>query len=266
MIDESLIVQATYTDLVNFCRGFGFNVVKKGNCYSLKEHDSLYISAREPWKWYRFSTEEGGKAIDFCTKVLQMSFLEAVQALTGSVPAPAPSDARRVIAYLCKKRCIDYEIVKHLIQVRKLGQDESGNCVFAIQNFEGVRIGAELHGTGDKRYKAISVSGKFEGYAFSLGAGSAENVCYFESAIDLLSFCQLYYRRVKNYLLVSMGGLRSVTVCKYREHYPDAQHLLFVDHDGAGENFAREMKMQVKFPTVGKDWNEYLQYIKEEKQ
>lgn len=259
MIDEELITKATYTDLSIFCRKLGFTVILQGGQYYLKEHDSLFISASEPWKWYRFSTEEGGKAIDFCLKVLKMSFLDAVQALTDcSGSSQNVPDCRRVIAYLVQKRCISYDIVKHLIQVHKLSQDEKGNCVFLVHDFNGNQIGKEIHGTGDKRYKAFVFSGKFEGYGFSLRTGQVDTVCYFESAIDLLSFCQLYYRKIYNYSLVSMGGLRGKVVERYREHYPGAKHLLFVDHDEAGERFAGEMSLQVKYPARGKDWNEYL--------
>ena len=267
MIDEDLVTQATYTNLADFCCKLGFTVVLQGNQYYLKEHDSLYISVREPWKWYRFSTGEGGKAIDFCMKVLQMSFSEAVQALTGSVPAPASGsapvpDARRVIAYLCQKRCISYDVVKHLLEMHKLLQDERGNCAFLVQDFDGSQIGAEIHGTGDKRYKALSFAGRFEGYGFTLRTQHINTVCYFESAVDLISFCEIFYQKITNYLLVSMGGLRSQTVQKYQERYPDARHLLFVDHDIAGKEFSCRVGLSVKYPEYGKDWNEYLQYLR----
>lgn len=166
-------------------------------------------------------------------------------------------DHRRVIAYLCKKRGINYQIVRMLLQSGKLYQDDYGNCAFSVFDVDGVQISAELHGTGDTRFKGQSAAR--QGYGFTMASGMVKTVCYFESAIDLLSFYQIYQYSVHDYLLVSLGGLSPSVVRRYVGMYPDANHLLFVDHDQAGRNFAAEMQMCVKYPPRGKDWNEYLQ-------
>lgn len=164
---------------------------------------------------------------------------------------------KRVIAYLCKKRGIDYDIVKMLLQSGKLNQDEHGNCAFSVLDADGNQISAELHGTGDTRFKGQTAAR--QGFGFTLSSGEVKTVAYFESAIDLLSFFKLYRNRVNDYLLVSLGGLSPSVVRNYVKLYPDARHLLFVDHDEAGRKFAVEMHMCIKYPPVGKDWNEYLQ-------
>lgn len=171
-------------------------------------------------------------------------------------------DHRRVIAYLCKKRSIDYEIVKMLLQTGKLYQDKYGNCAFSVFDNTGALISAELHGTGDTRFKGQTSAR--QGFGFELlhllSWRSPLTVCYFESAIDLLSFYQIYMRYpIYDYLLISMSGLSPSVVRNYVSMYPDAEHLLFVDHDQAGQKFALDMRMRVKYPPVGKDWNEYLQ-------
>lgn len=169
---------------------------------------------------------------------------------------------KRVIAYLCQKRGIEYRIVLELLSSGKLFQDERGNCNFVIFDADGNQIGAEVHGTGDTRFKGQTA--RRNGFGFTLlsssGYDAVETVCYFESAIDLLSFYQIYQHEcIYDYLLVSLGGLTSSVVRNYVKLFPSARHLLFVDHDQAGRNFAVEMNMHVKYPPFGKDWNEYLQ-------
>ena len=49
-----------------------------GSCYYWKAHDSLHFTGS---KWFRFSTHEGGRAIRFCERFLNMSFQEATEYL-----------------------------------------------------------------------------------------------------------------------------------------------------------------------------------------
>lgn len=278
MISQHDIDLAAHTDLISFCAFRGLEVVKEGREYFLKDYDSLYISAVQPWKWYRHSIGEGGKAIDFCVKFLGMSFQQAVSELlsfAGRSPelperepervafSSAAPDARRVIAYLCKKRGVDYNIVKDLLQSGKLYQDERGNCVFSVYDFDGNQIDGEIHGTGDIRFKSrISCSQQF-GFTLRSFDGCVRTLCFFESAIDLISFYQIYQGRIKNFLLVSMGGLKPAILYQYSDYYRMADVFLFVDNCKSGEDFAQRMHFSLKVPPVGKDWNEYLLYLRE---
>lgn len=49
-----------------------------GSCYFWKAHDSLRFTGS---KWYRFSTNEGGHAIQFCKRFLRMDFPDAMNFL-----------------------------------------------------------------------------------------------------------------------------------------------------------------------------------------
>ena len=253
MIPDADIYQASRVDLVAFCASRGLSLRREGAQYVLKDYDSLYISAVNPYKWYRFSNAEGGKAIDFCVKFLGMSFHQAVSELLSfsGVPVPIASEwiqksdrqseqrcnPRRVIAYLCQKRGIDYQIVKDLIKSDKLYQDSRGNCAFVISDFDGSQIGAELHGTSDQRFKRQQ--SKQDGFGFVLSSGRVLTLGFFESAIDLISFYQIYHDRIFDYMLVSMGGLKSSVVCNYVDFYPLARVLLFVDNDSRGREFSK---------------------------
>ena len=93
-----------------------------------------------------------------------------------------------------------------------------------------------------------------------MSAGIPKTIGFFESAIDLLSFYQIYSGKIENYILVSMGGLSLPVVHRYVMAYQMSKHLLFVDNDTAGKAFVNQLQcIPARYPQHGKDWNEYLQ-------
>lgn len=272
-ISQELINQASHTNLILFCESRSIPLKREGKEYVLKNNDSLYISSAEPYKWYRHSTGQGGKAIDFCVKFLCMTFKEAVQELTScplsdiinpethetSYMLELCSDQKRVIAYLSQKRHIDYQIIIEFVQTGSLAQDVHGNCVFFIKDFNGFQVGAELHGTGDQRFKGQASRQNGFGFTFQLG-DTVHTLAFFESAIDLISFYQIYHGRIRNALLVSMGGLKSSVIENYLSYYPLLQVVLCVDNDDKGRSFARQYRKNGfrHVMTDCKDWNEKL--------
>lgn len=283
MVDQDLIKQARQTDLVSFLQSRGENIKRIGREYTLAEHDSLRIKGN---MYYWNSKGTHGNSVDFLREYYNMTFQEAVEALTshasniGNVSVPpttnAPqraaqppqraNDEKRVIAYLCKRRGLDSSIVFSLIKSGKLWQDSHGNCNFVIADWNEQPIGAEIVGTGDTRYKQTTAH---SGYGFHLICGDEpDTAMYFESAIDLLSCYQIHKDKLTHHILVSMGGLNNSVIeelCKVR---PQLTHWLCVDNDPAGDNFIRDMQrtMPVKVfrPPTGKDWNEYLIDLKGE--
>lgn len=263
-ITDGMTYKADRQSLVSYCHAHGIELKREGNEFVMVEHDSVYISAKEPYKWYRHSTGQGGYAIRFLRDVLDIPFREAVFQLLEGLPEveiqPASvirytpdyhTDQKRVIAYLCKTRGIDYDLVTELIRDGKLRQDTRGNCAFISANT------IELHGTGDTRFKGQV--NEQNGYGFELTVGErVESVIYAESAIDLLSLYQLYKGSLRDALLVSMGGLKSSVVANYQSLYPDARHCLAVDNDEKGLEFAKELNLPHRKPDIGKDWNEQL--------
>lgn len=291
MFDKKDIEIAAMTDLIAFCGRMGIKLKKEGKEYRCIDHDSLYISADEPYKWYRHSTREGGKAIDFCQKFLGMDFKTAVSTLSGENLVEKPpqnvskvekqkktlsyavaDNQKRVIGYLTGKRKLNYDTVIDAIKKFGLQQDLNGNCFFPIFNVSGNLVGAELHGTGDTRFKG-EISEQ-NGYGFTIKASEKTQViCFFESAIDLLSFWELT-RKKENLFLVSMGGLKSSVVENYMRIYPQCQVIFCVDNDDKGRKFLENLKtdeelkeliFKVAFPKKNgvKDWNELLQISKE---
>ena len=276
MIEQGIIDQAARSDLVRFCEGAGIKLRREGMEYVVADHPSLYISAVHPYLWYRFSTNEGGKAVDFVMKYLGLDFKTAVETLLqGGVgyvsparidPAPrreyhfaAGKDCKRVIAYLCKRRGLDYQLVVDLIREGKLRQDQRGNCVCPILDADGQVIGAELRGCGDQKFHQITTSQDGYGYTVQCGV-DVKWVIFCEAAIDVLSLYQLYRGRLRDVLIVSMGGLKPAVVARYQSMYPGARLCLAPDNDGPADEFCRRFPgLPRRRPCEGvKDWNEML--------
>lgn len=153
-VTKEQIERARNVDMVEFLeRTEGFSVKKSGNGYRCDVHDSLFITNdRKGWYWN--SRDEGGNnAIAFCMKIYGQSFTEAVKSLCGDIQMEYSAkyntkkkspeekiEAHRlilpeqdhkengqrnysnVIAYLCKTRGLEYNIVNQLIYDRKLYQ------------------------------------------------------------------------------------------------------------------------------------------------
>lgn len=281
-MDNCLIKQARQADLVAYLMSRGENLKRVGSNYMIAEHDSLRIKEN---MYYWNSRGTHGNSVDFLMEYYNMSFQNAVEALTSHasntgndlIPpttsasqraAQSPqraNDEKRVIAYLCKRRGLDSSIVFSLIKSGKLWQDTHGNCNFQICDWQEQPIGVEIVGTGDIRYKQTTAH---SGYGFHLILGEPDTAMYFESAIDLLSCYQIHKDKLTHHILVSMGGLNNSVIEELSKVRPQLTHWLCVDNDPAGDNFISDMQrtMPVKVfrsPT-GKDWNEHLIDLKTE--
>lgn len=245
-----------------------------GNTYCTREHDSLKI---RPGRWYWWSRKIGGyTALDFLIKGRGMSFVDAVEALTGSanfnyIPPQTPSkkavekelvlpekndDERRVIAYLCK-RGIDSGIIFDCIKQGKLYESKTHhNAVFVGADKYGEVKYAAWRGTGGKRVLG-ECPGSDKAFSFRIEGGSGKAVHCFEAAIDLLSYatlCKLQERNWRNFSLVSMGGIAAPkeksestsvppALKTFLNSHPDtAKIYLHFDNDEPGIEAANALK------------------------
>lgn len=134
--------RAKYINLPEFLKANGFELKKSGKEYIWTEHDSLHITDNGPGKigkWYRFSTHEGGDNIAFIEKFMGKNFAEAVLLLNGEsfentrtytnyqhkeiteklpqeISLNEAGNCRRVFAYLCQTREIDYDLVSDCVR------------------------------------------------------------------------------------------------------------------------------------------------------
>ena len=81
---QEQIDRANQVNLEQFLRSQGEQIVKSGNEYRWKRHDSLTIKGN---KWFRHSQSKGGYPVEFVMEFFGKSFPEAVFLLIGEEPA-----------------------------------------------------------------------------------------------------------------------------------------------------------------------------------
>jgi hypothetical protein len=295
MDKKDTIKKARQANLADYLLSRNEPLTKSGHRYRHKDHESLVFTQNA---YYWNSRQEHGNAIDYLTKHLNMTFKEAVEELTSTIPyvdqdqsRPRPSvptrtdlsiksDCKRAIAYLNKTRNIDYSVINSLLKSKHLYQEaNTNNIVFPIYNECGEYVGAEIQGTlSKKRFKGVAAGSK-HGYGFNVRY-SADNTfdyaLFFESAVDLLSFIDLKTNHEKKTLdhciLISMCGLKSAviknTLTAYRPRKEKIQTVICIDNDTAAANFIEDLAAQRidhldRRPNqLYKDYNEQLVSVK----
>ena len=295
-LSEEQIERANTVNLPHFLMQNGFDLKRVGREYVWKDHDSMHIKDNAPGErgvWHRFSTDEGGDNIAFLRQYMNMSFVEAVEALNGEhydrtytpphtdtpkktaekegVPEINEADnCKRVFAYLCKTRGLDYDLIVSLVKQGLISQEEKrGNVLFKFFDENGKVIGAEKVGTSTEyRFKGIAEHSA-EGHGFKVVKGSGEKAFFFESAIDMLSYLQMHDNELDNCRMVSMMGLKPSivfdTVLRY--NIPPQNVFLCSDNDEKGNQFAERLMSEypdmkrIVTPDTYKDWNDMLRGI-----
>mgnify|MGYP001071621796 CR=1 FL=1 len=288
--------RANFVNLPQFLMSHGFDLKKVGKEYVGKEHDSLHIKDNGPGErgqWFRFSENKGGDNIGLLREYMDMSFLDAVEALTGehvdrtytpsrtykSKPVQQTArelslaeadNCRRVFAYLCKTRRLDYDMLSALVKKGTISQEEkTGNVLFKYYDDQGKIIGAEKVGTStEQKFKGIA-KGSAGGHGFEVVHGTGEKAFFFESAIDMLSYLQMHNKKLDNCRLVSMMGVKPNIVLDTMLRHNIAPENVFLcsDNDTVGNEFARRLQEQypdmkrIVTPDTYKDWNDMLRDI-----
>lgn len=288
--------RAAYVNLPQFLMAHGFDLKKVGREYVWKDHDSLHIKDNGPGErgqWFRFRENKGGDNIGFLREYMDMSFIDAVEALTGehidrtytpsrtyeSKPVQQTArelslaeadNSRRVFAYLCKTRGLDYDMLSALVKKGTISQEEkTGNVLFKYFGTDGKVIGAEKVGTSTvHKFKGIA-TGSAGGHGFEVVRGTGEKAFFFESAIDMLSYLQMHDQELDNCRLVSMMGVKPNIVLDtmLRHNISPENVFLCSDNDTAGNDFAQRLQEQypdmkrVITPDTYKDWNDMLRGI-----
>lgn len=288
--------KANLVNLPKFLMSHGFDLKKVGREYVWKDHDSLHIKDNGPGErgqWFRFRENKGGDNIGFLREYMDMSFIDAVEALTGehidrtytpsrtyeSKPVQQTArelslaeadNSRRVFAYLCKTRGLDYDMLSALVKKDTISQEEkTGNVLFKYFGTDGKVIGAEKVGTStEHKFKGIATSSA-GGHGFEVVRGTGEKAFFFESAIDMLSYLQMHDQELDNCRLVSMMGVKPNIVLDtmLRHNISPENVFLCSDNDTAGNDFAQRLQEQypdmkrVITPDTYKDWNDMLRGI-----
>lgn len=311
------VYNANILDLCNF---FNISLVKEGQALRGIEHDSLVINPDKNMYYWNSRDLRGKGGWSFIKNYVlddndnhipKREFVKQMKdignQLIGNVSKfESPTVAEKVQPYiypkehivnnikdvknyLVKRRKIDPHLVDWLHANGLLDQDKLDNAVFVERNlFNNKIVGSVLQGTHidyqkyGKRGTTKIIDKNSEPYsAWHFTIGKPENVRFFESPIDAMSFYQL--NSSQNSIFISMNGLKKEIVSKYltevdsllatKYHSGIRTIALGVDNDKAGKQFAAT-ESQYKFRNaqgkivniehatprkdIGKDWNDVL--------
>lgn len=272
---QEQIDSANQVNLEQFLRSQGEQVIKSGNEYRWKRHDSLTIKGN---KWFRHSQSKGGYPVEFVMEFFGKTFPEAMFLLTGEMPtnnsttATPSTDFRlpprnryveRMMTYLCQRK-IPEELIQEFYKEGLIYEDaQYHNIVFVGKDETGIPRYAHCKGTQDSFRMDVQGSDKSHNFAYR---SDGKSLFVFEAPIDLMSFIALYPKdwKTRNYL--SLGGVGAKALEGFLSERKDTETVyICTDADKAGNDAVnRLLKSIPEHMTVirlipcDKDWNEVL--------
>lgn len=290
------IEKAKQMDLLTYLQSYEPGNLKKisHDTWCTKEHDSLKISNG---KWHWFSRHIGGKtALDYLIKVKGISFVKAVEIITGYAEVLPPvftkiekpiepkelelpeynTDICEVRRYL-NCRGISDTVIDYCHENKMLYEDTKyHNCVFL--GYDGItpKYGAVRSTVSDFKR---DLTGSDKRFSFFIPAESDTGTVHlFESAIDLLSYASLEIRVKRNWRrddLLSLAGVYKtdkkqdipLALRTYLERHNGTKAVyLHLDNDEIGRTATKQITEALSSqytvidqpPQSGKDFNDYL--------
>lgn len=290
------IEKAKQMDLLTYLQSYEPGNLKKisHDTWCTKEHDSLKISNG---KWHWFSRHIGGKtALDYLIKVKGISFVKAVEIITGYAAVLPPvytgiekpiepkklelplynEDICEVRRYL-KGRGISDTVIEYCHENKMLYEDAKyHNCVFLGYDGNTPKYGAVRSTVSDFKR---DLTGSDKRFSFFIPAESDTGTVHlFESAIDLLSYASLEIRVKRNWRrddLLSLAGVYKtdkkqdipLALRTYLERHNGTKVVyLHLDNDEIGRTATKQITEALSSqytvidqpPQSGKDFNDYL--------
>ena len=277
---QEQIDRANRVDLVQFLHSQGETVIKSGNEYRWKRHDSLTVKGN---KWFRHSQSKGGYPIDFVMEFFSKTFPEAVFLLIREAPADnsttaAPSEKFRLpprsryiesaMVYL-RQRKIPEELIQEFYREGLIYEDaQRHNVVFVGKDESGIPRYAHCKGTEDTFRMDVLGSDKAHNFAYR---SDGKSLFVFEAPIDLISFIALYPKNWKSRNFLSLGGIGAKSLEGFLSERSDMETIyICTDADKAGndavgrllESIPEHMTV-VRLMPCAKDWNEVLMHREE---
>lgn len=277
---QEQIDRANQVNLEQFLRSQGEQLIKSGNEYRWKRHDSLTIKGN---KWFRHSQSNGGYPVDFVMEFFSKTFPEAVQMLIGEALASdgktaAPSAEFRLpprnpyiekmMAYLHQRK-IPEELVQEFYKDGLIYEDAvKHNVVFVGKDESGIPRYAHCKGTADSFRMDVLGSDKSHNFAYR---SDGKSLFVFEAPIDLMSFIALYPKDWKNRNYLSLGGVGAKALEGFLSERRDMETVyICTDDDKAGndavlrllESIPEHMTV-IRLIPCDKDWNEVLKHKEE---
>lgn len=277
---QEQIDRANRVDLVQFLHSQGETVIKSGNEYRWKRHDSLTVKGN---KWFRHSQSKGGYPIDFVMEFFSKTFPEAVFLLIREAPAghhteDVPSEKFRLpprsryiesaMVYL-RQRKIPEELIQEFYREGLIYEDaQRHNVVFVGTDESGIPRYAHCKGTEDTFRMDVLGSDKAHNFAYR---SDGKSLFVFEAPIDLMSFIALYPKNWKSRNYLSLGGIGAKSLEGFLSERSDMETIyICTDADKAGndavgrllESIPEQMTV-IRLMPCAKDWNEVLMHREE---
>ncbi|WP_067321695.1 DUF3991 and toprim domain-containing protein [Streptobacillus felis] len=278
-------------ELKDILEYMGEEIIPHGRTsFKLRKHDSLIIKVS---KFYWNSKNMGGnyflllkELYGFDNKKIwdtSQAFLDAVE-YGDYIPNikihnkeqkeykiyERKNSLNEIKDYLCEKRCIDPKIVESLYHNKLLYMDYKKNIIFVINDLKGNKIGEEIIGTGEIKYRRNTSNSK--GFNLTrrneIENKNINNLYIFEGTIDMLSYIQLFQKEInekwkeENIRFLTLSGLREDILNSYLDNIKNI--YVCIDNDTAGENFYNTLKDKlpnlnlIREKSKEKDWNEDL--------
>lgn len=269
---------------LDYALSSGYQLFKDGNCYRMREHDSMVFTSDGRWFWN--SRGISGHAIEFAMNYENKTLPEAVLSICekgGAASAvvsasrpkahtkapfllpPKADNCRRVFAYLCTVRKLDREILAELIKSGDLyesrteyrkadGQKgEAHNAVFVGRDAEGVPRSAFQRGLSSDAIRPfkMDVAGSDPAAPFCIRGLNADTVAVFEAAIDAISHATIYKLAGLEYKAIdriAIGGTEKTVGLKcYLAAHPEIKRVyLCFDEDAGGNAAAKRAEAELK--------------------
>lgn len=272
---QEQIDRANQVDLKEFLCSHGEQVIKSGNEYRWKRHDSLTIQGN---KWFRHSQSKGGYPVEFVMEFFGKTFSEAMLMLIGEAPAnngaaAAPSEdfrlpprnryVARAMAYL-RQRNIPEELVQEFYKEGLIYEDaRHHNIVFVGKDETGIPRYTHCKGTEGSFRMDVQGSDKSHNFAYR---SDGKSLFVFEAPIDLMSFIALYPKdwKPRNYL--SLGGVGAKALEGFLSERKNIETVyICTDSYKAGNDAVNrllesipEYMTVIRLTPCEKDWNEVL--------
>lgn len=271
------IDRANQVNLEQLLRSQGEQVIKSGNEYRWKRHDSLTVKGN---KWFRHSQSKGGYPVEFVMEFFGKTFPEAVFLLIGEAPAdgvsaatqsqefrlpPRNRYAEKMTSYLSQRKIPD-ELIQEFYKEGLIYEDaQRHNIVFVGKDETGIPRYAHCKGTNDSFRMDVLGSDKSHNFAYR---SDEKSLFVFEAPVDLMSFIALYPKdwKTRNYL--SLGGVGAKAMDGFLSERKDIETIyICTDSDKAGndavsrllESIPEHMTV-IRLVPCDKDWNEVLMH------
>lgn len=283
---DEQISQANNADIAEYVQS-RFNCEKAGKEIHIRGYGGLYVNPNNN-TFYRHSENIGGKGLlEFCKKILDMSFLEAMNECVGEaadvkqfssktvfekedkefiMPEKAADGYKSIYAYFINTRSLSAETVREFANkgliyptVSKGVSKNTGkpyqktNAVFLHKNEQGQPCGADIQGIDQNpeyRFKGCTACDKSDkGFVYDKGKPEMIDTVYiFEAPIDLMSFVELH-PEIENAKFVALSGLKPSIIESYINS--NLKVVSCVDNDAAGINSTNRILFQKMRESLG---------------